>query len=124
MTGEIRWSLIQFYDIVHHRISFKRRPALFIAKADKDDYVVLPVSRITRSHNIDPVYDIRIDPADYPKLKLPSVSYVRTHKQIIVHAAEMGDLISNMKKEYPDLYLHILVMREEFSKEITSQALD
>ena len=97
---------------------------MFIAKADKDDYVALPVSRITRSHNIDPVYDIRIDPADYPKLKLPSVSYVRTHKQIIVHAAEMGDLISNMKKEYPDLYLHILVMREEFSKEITSQALD
>jgi len=123
LIGEVRWSLTPFYDTVQQKKSFKRRPALLIAKADSDDYVALPVSRITRQTNIDPTYDIKIDPTVYPKLNLTAISYVRTHKQTVIHAAEITDLMGDMKSEYPDLYLKVLEKREQFSKKITDQAL-
>lgn len=124
MIGEIRKALTPFYDLRAQRMSFKSRPALLIAKADDFDYVALPVSSITRRENLNPTYDIEIDPAAYPNLNLRAVSYARTHKQTIVNAREIGGLISNMAKEYPDLYLSILEKREEFSKEVSKQALD
>ena len=101
----------------------KSRPALVLAKADADDYIVLPVSTITQKENIDPYYDIEVDPALYPKLNFQKVSYIRTHKQTVVNRANMGDEISNLCKEYEDLYLEVLTKREEFSKNITEQAL-
>ena len=124
MIGEIRKALTPFYDLRAQRMSFKSRPALLIAKADDFDYVALPVSRITRRENLDPTYDIEIDPVAYPNLNLRALSYVITHKQTIVNAQEIGDLISNMKEEYPDLYLSILEKREELSGEISKQALE
>ena len=123
MIGELRWSLTPFYDLTAQRNSFKRRPVLFIAKADSNDYVALPLSRITRRDNLDPVYDIEVDPAVYPNLNLSAVSYIRTHKQTIINRGEVAGLIGNMKAEYPDLYLTILEKREQFSKEISNQAI-
>ena len=121
--GEIRKTITPFYDNVQGRMSTKSRPALVIAQADSDDYVVLPVSRITRQNNRDATYDVKVDPADYPLLNLNAVSYVRTHKQTVIHRAEIGDLIGDLKSNYEDLYLLILELRERFSKEITNQAL-
>lgn len=123
MIGEIRRALTPFYDNTKNRMSFKSRPVLIIAQADNSDYIVLPVSRITRRENINEVYDIKIDPALYPSLNLSAVSYVRTHKQTVVHAAEIGSIYGNMKSDYPDIFLTILEKRNEFSKEITEQAL-
>lgn len=123
MIGEIRWSLIPFYDVVQQRNCFKRRPALLIAQADSSDYVALPVSRITRQANINPIYDIKVDPATYPNLNLTAVSYIRTHKQTIIHAGAITDLLGNLKSEYPDLYVEVLAKQEQFSNEITTQAL-
>lgn len=123
MIGEIRRALTPFYDNTKNRMSFKSRPVLIIAQADNSDYIVLPVSRITRRENINEVYDIKIDPALYPSLNLSAVSYVRTHKQTVVHAAEIGSIYGNMKSDYPDIFLTILEKRDEFSKEITEQAL-
>lgn len=122
MIGEIRWALTPFYDRVAQCNSFKKRPALLLAKADQDDFVALPVSRITRQQYINSVYDIKVDPAQYPKLELTAISYVRTHKQTIIHAGEIDGYIGNIKDDYPDLYLDILEKREKFSDEITSQA--
>lgn len=123
MIGEIRKARTPFYDFGTQSMSFKSRPALVIAKADDFDYVALPVSRITRRENLNPTYDIKIDPVAYPNLNLRAISYVRTHKQTIVNARDIGDLISDMEEEYPNLYLSILEKREEFSKEISEQAL-
>ena len=104
-------------------MSYKARPALVLAKAHSDAYVVLPVSSISIRANIDPVYDVEIDPSLYPKLNLTHISYVRTHKQTIVHRANLRDEIGDLKSEYEDLYIEILEKRETLSSSITQQAL-
>lgn len=124
MIGEIRKTLTPYYDRRSRQMKIKSRPGLVIAAADAGDYVVLPVSKVSDQRRIDPDYDIKVDPAVYPKLSLACVSYVRTHKQTTIHSAEIGDRISDMRAEYEDLYLDILNKREEFSKEITRQALE
>ena len=123
MIGKLYTARTPFYDLAANHMSFKARPALVLAKADVNDYVVLPVSSISIRTNIDPVYDIELDPAQYPKLNLKHTSYVRTHKQTIVHRADLRCMICDVRAEYEDLYLAILEKREEFSNAITKQAL-
>ena len=123
MIGEIRKVLTPFYDMRTHRQSVKSRPGLIIAQADSDDYVILPVSRVSDQRRIDPVYDLRVDPAVYPALRLNAVSYIRTHKQTIVHRGEISDLISDMRSSCEELYIEALTKRAQFSDEITNQAL-
>lgn len=123
MIGKICKAMTPFYDQTKHQMSYKARPALVLANADVDDYVILPVSTISVKTNINPVYDIEVDPKLYPKLNLNKVSYVRTHKQTIIHRANLGDEIGNLKLNYEELYLKILEKREEFSSSITEQAL-
>lgn len=123
MIGKIYKARTPFYDQATQQMSYKARPALVLAKADNDDYIVLPVSSISNRSNIDPVYDIEVDPAFYPKLHLRNTSYVRTHKQTVVHRANLRDEIGDLKSEYEDLYLKILEKREAFSDSITQQAL-
>lgn len=123
MIGKIYKARTPFYKQATHQMSFKARPALVLAKADYNDYVVLPVSTIPNKNNIDPVYDLKIDPVLYPKLNLSQVSYVRTHKQTIVHRSDLGDEIGNLKFEYEELYIEILAKREAFSNLITQQAM-
>lgn len=123
MIGKIYKARTPFYNQAICQMDYKARPALVLAKADNEDYVVLPVSSISNSANIDPVYDIEVDPALYPKLNLRNTSYVRTHKQTVVHRANLRDEIGDLKSEYEDLYLEILEKREAFSNSITQQAL-
>nr|DAN02350.1 MAG TPA: endoribonuclease [Caudoviricetes sp.] len=123
MIGEIRKIITSYFDIMQEKKLFKFRPALIIAKADANDYIVLPISRVTRKENLHPVYDIKIEPSRFPKLNLSSVSYVRTHKQTVVHIAEISTLYGSIKDCYEELYLEILEKREQFSQEITNQAL-
>lgn len=123
MIGEIRKIFTPYYDKVSKTQKIKSRPGLVIAAADSGDYVVLPVSKVSDQRRIDPDYDIKVDPAVYPKLNLTCVSYVRSHKQTTIHCADIGDKISDMRAEYDDLYRDVIRKREEFSKEITRQAL-
>lgn len=123
MIGEIRGILTPYYDLVQNKHSFKKRPALIIAQADASDYVVLPISRVTRKQNLDIVYDVLVDPAVYPLLNLTAISYIRTHKQTIVHFSEIGKIYGDLKSNYEELYIEILEKRELFSKLITDQAL-
>ena len=115
MIGKIYKARTPYYDQATHTMLYKARPALVLAKADADDYVVLPVSSISN--------DIEIDPSLYPKINLTRTSYVRTHKQTVVHRANLRDEIGDLKSEYEDLYLTILERREAFSNSITQQAL-
>ena len=123
MIGEIRKTITPYYDVQKARMSTKSRPALIIAKADDKDYIVLPISRISRRYNRDSTYDIEVDPVDYPLLNLTDVSFIRTHKQTVINRAEIGDCICDLKRNYEELYLLILERREQFSAEITNQAL-
>ena len=122
-NGEIRKTFLPFYDITTHSISIKSRPALILATADPDDYVVLPISRVSRQEFIDPRYDVPVDPVVFPLTGLRCKSYVRTHKQTIVHSAEIGDKIGDIRGAYDELYRTILDRRAEFSDVITLQAL-
>lgn len=124
MIGEIRKIITPFYDRSSGRQKFKSRPGLVIAAADSQDYVILPISKVSDSSKIDHEYDVKVDPALYVDLHLNCVSYVRTHKQTIIHIAQIGDRISDMRAIYTELYGGIIAKREAFSREITRQAME
>ena len=121
-SGFICYSTFPYFDISTHKNQFKKRPVLVLAKADSGDYNVLPISTITASQHIDVDYDIKVDPLNYPKLKLSKVSYVRIHKQSTAYESSLS-FVSDMKKEYPDLFLKILEILEEYNKKIMNECL-
>lgn len=121
--GEIRKTFTPYYDKVLKKQSIKSRPALIVGMADSSDYVVLPVSRVSIRSNLDPDYDIEVNPAKYPLLCLNAVSYIRTHKQTVIHAAEIGGAIGNLRNSYEDLYLTVIEKRDTFNRLLTNQAL-
>lgn len=123
MIGKICKAITPFFDLNQNRMSYKSRPALVLAKADGDDFIILPISTITKKQNINPIYDVAIDPLKYPKLNLNRLSYVRTHKQTVVHRSSLIGEIGDISNNYQELYLEILLKRENFSNEVTAQAL-
>lgn len=123
MTGKAYVSVFKFYDNTKCAMGFKCRPVLIVGQADANDYVVLPISRVTNAGNRDSYYDVPLVPADVPLMNLKQVSYVRTHKQAVVHIAELTKEIVDFKNAYPDTYLDILAKMEEFQKGIIDRAL-
>lgn len=123
MIGKICKAYTPYYSLATGQMSYKGRPALVLGHADNDDFVVLPVSSVSKKENLHPIYDVEVDPVVYPKLNLRKVSYIRTHKQTIVHKAELRDEIGDLKSEYEDLYVDILEKRERFNNQLTEEAL-
>ncbi|MGN0158316.1 MAG: type II toxin-antitoxin system PemK/MazF family toxin [Brotaphodocola sp.] len=103
--------------------SFKCRLALIISGPRNNDYTVLPVSTITHKEHIDPDYDVKVEPAEYPKLNLNRTSYIKTHKQTVVHQASLVRQIGDLKTEYEELYLTVLEKLEDFNKLVMNNAL-
>ena len=101
---------------------FKKRPVLIIGKADKSDYIALPVSRVTNTQNLDIQYDIPISPTSVPLMNLSQLSYIRTHKQFVINATNLVKCVVDFKKEYSNLYIEVLVQTEQFQKNIISNA--
>lgn len=122
MTGKIYWATFKYYDNIKHRMAFKKRPVLIIGEADQKDYVVLPVSRVTQKEHLDLHYDFEMQSKDYPALLLKTTSYIRTHKQTIVNNGELADCIVDFKEEYPDAYISVIALVEEFQKELINNA--
>lgn len=116
MIGWICTSVTPYFDVKTKSQALKKRPVLVIGKADSEDYNVLPISRVTNSVYLSKVYDIMVDPAEFPCAGLTQVSYVRTHKQIYVNRYAITDKICDLKTTYPDLYLKIAVKLEEYNK--------
>ena len=75
MIGKAYWAIFKYYDNTAHKMAFKKRPVLIIGQADESDYVVLPISRVTRREHIDQKYDFEIQVSNYPKLSLKTTSY-------------------------------------------------
>ncbi len=53
MIGKAYWATFKYYDSSLHKMAFKKRPILIIGQADEKDYVVLPISRVTKKENLD-----------------------------------------------------------------------
>ena len=123
MIGKAYISTFQCYDNRNRRMAFKNRPVLIVGKADASDYVILPISRVTNSANLDLDYDLQLTPQDVPLMNLSQISYIRTHKQSVVHAGELTREIVDFKKEYPDKYVDVIAKMEEFQKSIIDNAL-
>lgn len=123
MIGKMYWAIFKYYDNANHRMAFKKRPVLIIGEADKTDYVALPVSRVTQKEHLDIHYDFGMQIDDYPKLRLKAASYIRTHKQAIVNHGELADCIADFKTEYPDEYMSVISLVEEFQMELINKAL-
>ena len=122
MIGKAYWATFKYYDSLLHKMAFKKPPILIIGQADERDYVVLPISRVTKKENLDSRYDFEMQIADYPALSLKAVSYIRTDKQAIANEGELADCIADFKEEYPDAYLSVLALVEEFQKELIHKA--
>ncbi len=123
MVGKAYVSTFQFYNSRTRRMEFKNRPVLIVGQADLTDYVILPISRVTNSANIDTDYDFPIEPQDVPLMNLTQISYIRTHKQSIVHAGELTREIVDFRNEYPEKYVDVIARMEEFQKSIIDNAL-
>lgn len=123
MIGKAYWAIFKYYDNIAHRMAFKKRPVLIIGQADESDYVVLPISRVTHREHIDQKYDFELQVSSYPKLSLKATSYIRTHKQSVANVGELADEIADFKNEYPDAYIEVIVLVEEFQKKLIEEAL-
>ena len=123
MIGKAYWAIFKYYDSSVHRMAFKKRPVLIIGQADESDYVVLPISRVTRQEHIDQRYDFQMKVTDYPQLSLKATSYIRTHKQSVANIGELADQIADFKNEYPDAYVEVIALVEEFQKKLIDEAL-
>jgi uncharacterized protein YifN (PemK superfamily) len=104
-------------------MSFKKRPVLVVGQADSSDYVVLPISRVTNQSNLDSDYDLEMNPPDFKKMNLTQKSYIRTHKQTVLHAASLTKVIVDFRSEYPDTYLDVISRMEDFQKQLINNAI-
>ena len=123
MIGKVYVSIFKYYDNIKGKMSFKNRPVLIVGKADNTDYIILPISRVTKRENLDEYYDVLLNPDAVPKLNLTQYSYVRTHKQSVVNIVELYREITDFKKDYMDIYLDIISKMEEFQKNLIDNAL-
>ena len=62
MIGKVYVSIFKYYDNIKGKMSFKNRPVLIVGKADNTDYIVLPISRVTKRENLDEYYDVLLNP--------------------------------------------------------------
>lgn len=122
MIGKAYWAIFKYYDNTAHKMAFKKRPVLIIGQADESDYVVLPISRVTRREHIDQKYDFEIQVSNYPKLSLKTTSYIRTHKQSVVNVGELADENADFRNEYSNAYIEVIALVEEFQKQLIEKA--
>ena len=102
----------------------KSRPVFIIGIPDTGDYNVLPISKVSRRNRLNPKYDLLIDSTIYPELNLNApLSYIRTHKQLVIPSSEINSYISDLKSSYIDLFLLILERVEEYNKSLIDNAL-
>ena len=107
MVGDFCLAIFPYYDVRVKKNKFKYRPILVIAEAGQNDWVTLPVSKISHKECID------LEPINYPLMNLACVSYIRTHKQTVTHRASITKVIINVKKMYPALYTRVIDKVEE-----------
>lgn len=122
MIGKAYVSVFQYYDNKTHKMAFKKRPVLIVGKSDSSDYVILPISRITNKQHLDSYYDVEIKKQEFPLMNLNADSYIRTHKQSVIHDGELTQYIVDFKSEYNDTYKNVIERMKEFQDSIIKNA--
>lgn len=120
--GDTYISVFKFYDAKKGKMGFKKRPVLVIGKADDTDYVVLPISRVTKRENLDLIYDIEVEKEKFPLMNLKENSYIRTHKQAVLNKGDLIHKVVNIKSEYSSLYHLVIKNVEDFQVELIKKA--
>lgn len=123
MIGKVYLSVVNYYDSKTHTTRRKGRPVLIVAGPRNNDYTVLPISTIKNRQNLDPDYDVLIDPSARASLSLADECFIRTHKQTTVHEGALIKEKGDMKKNQEDLYLTALEKMEDYQRQILNQAL-
>lgn len=122
MIGKAYVSVFQYYNNKTHNMDFKKRPVLIVGKSDTKDYVILPISRVTNRQYLDSYYDVEIKKQDFPLMNLKNNSYIRTHKQSVIHEGELTECIVDFKSEYKDTYKNVIERMKEFQDSIIKNA--
>lgn len=122
MIGMAYVSVVKYFNSAEHKMAFKKRPVLIIGKADDTDYVVLPISRVTKRQYLHEHYDYEISPNDVPLMNLKQTSYIRTHKQLTVSKAELTYGIVDFRHEYPNFFKKVIDLVEEFQTTMLNKA--
>ena len=115
MTGKIYCSVFPYYDSVKKQRLFKKRPVLIISDIRNGDYNVLPISKISRQDKRDPEYDISIPVNAFPNLALSYDSFIRVHKQTMVHQGDLIHEISDLAAEYKELYIEVIDKLDQYN---------
>lgn len=122
MIGKVYLSQVDFYDVRIKAMGRKARPVLIVGGPYENDYIVLPISTISRRENLNPHYDLPISPQERMTLNLTRECFIRTHKQMTVHRAALIKELGDMKQFIPELYLKTIAKMEEFQKQIVDRA--
>lgn len=118
MIGKACVSAFKYYNARAQKMSFKKRPVLIIGQADDTDFVVLPISTVSKKEFLDAVYDVRISPTNFQAMNLKQDSYIRTHKQTVISRTEISYGIADFKKLYPDKFSEILDKVKDFQEKM------
>lgn len=125
--GKIYTSNVFYFDHKTQTKKRKTRPILILAesKGMDGDYVILPVSTVSRKEFLDLKYDVPLEKNEFPLLSLNRNSYIRTHKQTNINRSDINfsQCIGDLKHDYNDIYYTVLEKYEEFSKEVFEGAL-
>lgn len=113
-----------FFDSIKGNMSYGNRPVLVIGIADTGDCNVLPLSRVKNKANIDKDYDVKLEPVNYPKLKLKDISFIRVHKQNLIHSDNFDFYVGDMANDYPDKYRDIMTKLKNYNDNLTNNALN
>lgn len=123
MIGKVYLTYVDYYDAKTKTTRKKTRPVLVVGGPRNDDYTVLPISTISKRQNLDPDYDILVDAAERTALSLDKECFIRTHKQMPMHQAQLIKCLGDMRTDLPDLYLDAISRMEQFQVEIVNNAI-
>ena len=113
-----------FFDKDKGKMSYGNRPVLVIGIADTGDCNILPLSRVNEKENVNEDFDIKLNPADFPKLKLKYESYVRVHKQNVIHSGNFDLYVGDMANDYPEKYHDIMTALKDYNHKMISAAMN
>lgn len=123
LIGKVYLSVVNYYDSKTHTTRRKGRPVLIVAGPRNNDYTVLPISTVKNRQNLDPDFDLLIDPPARALLSLTDECFIRTHKQTTVHDGSLIKEKGDMKRDLQDLFLKALEKMEAYQRHILDQAL-
>lgn len=116
MLGKIVWIQVRAEgrdgsDII------KTRPGLIIG-ATNGVYVAIPFSSQTPHDKEDRKYALCVDPKEYPALNLKRVSWIKPQIQTFVYPGNVEDEISDMARQYPELYKAAIKVSMEWNQKM------